>query len=71
MDNELTPLSNVAFNGALADEINRLMAKIKILTMVGDTMSDWILMDRICNCREDWLCHKCRILDKWENARRD
>lgn len=70
MDNELTPLASVAFNGAVAEEINRLMRQIRSLTIEGDAMADWMLTNRVCSCRRDWVCHKCQVLERWEKARR-
>ena len=69
MDNELTPLANVAFTGAVADEINRLMRQIRLLTSIGDEMAEWVLVNRVCSCRQDSMCHKCRLLDRWGEAR--
>lgn len=68
--NEATPLGNAAFSGAVADEINRLMRQVRALTESGDSMADWVLVNRACSCRRDWTCHKCRVLDRWEAARR-
>lgn len=70
MDAELTPLGNVAFNGAVAEEINRLMRVIRNVVRVGDELCDWVQANMVCACTKTVLCNKCDLLNQWELVRR-
>jgi hypothetical protein len=54
-----------------ADEIERLRAEKSGILTVGNSLLNLSEADSKCQCRREWVCHRCQAIDAWKSVCND
>jgi hypothetical protein len=54
-----------------ADEIERLRAEKSGILAVGNSLLNLSEADSKCQCRREWVCHRCQAIDAWKSVCND
>jgi len=52
---------------AVADAIERLRAEKSEMLAVGNSLLRFAVADNKCQCRREWICHRCKVIDEWKS----
>ena len=53
--------------GAIS-EIERLRAEKSRILTVGNSLLKFAEADSKCQCRREWVCHRCQAIDAWKSV---